>query len=86
MLRDYAIVRYIVSSLSKHSIDNSRGADQSQLVCPDAGYTAIASTPAGSEIFDRLGYPRKKIRIVVNDGAANRYRSAAVEKFLGSGK
>ena len=45
---------------------------------------AIRSTQRALEIFDRLGYPRKKIRIVVNRWSKQiDLDLRQVEKFLG---
>jgi Flp pilus assembly CpaE family ATPase len=45
---------------------------------------AIRSTRRALEIFDRLGYPRKKIRLIVNRWAKNiELDQKQVEDFLG---
>ncbi|MGH9904172.1 MAG: AAA family ATPase [Pyrinomonadaceae bacterium] len=60
--------------------------DQSDeiLLCLSLDIPAIRSTQRALEIFDRLGYPRKKVRIVVNRWSKQiDLDLRQVEKFLG---
>src|SRR5213595_1476357 len=84
---DYASLMIMVLD-PQHTFDSITVAalDQSDeiILIVTLDIPAIRSTQRALEIFDRLGYPRKKIRIVVNRWSKQiDLDLREVEKFLG---